>query len=114
MKNLQEERQVEAVGSSISERIAKHAKLNWKNLALSNVPSPPFLIMFINSLCNMKCEHCFYWKELNQPDDLTLDEIVALSKELGPIENLNLSGGEPFLREEFSTICRQFIRQNGV
>ncbi|MEQ1896955.1 MAG: radical SAM protein [Vicinamibacterales bacterium] len=78
------------------------------------MPSPPFLILFINSLCNMKCEHCFYWQELNQPDDLSLDEIVALSEDLGPIQNLNLSGGEPFLRKEFATICRQFIQRNGV
>ena len=66
------------------------------------MPSPPFLILFINSLCNMKCEHCFYWQQLNQRDDLTFEEIVALSEELGPIENLNLSGGEPFLRKEFA------------
>ena len=81
---------------------------------MPEVPSPPFLILFINSLCNMKCEHCFYWQQLNQPDDLSLEEIVSLSEELGPIENLNLSGGEPFLRKEFATICRQFIRRNGV
>jgi MoaA/NifB/PqqE/SkfB family radical SAM enzyme len=79
-----------------------------------DVSTPPFLILFINSLCNMKCEHCFYWQQLNQPTDLSLEEIVSLSEELGPIENLNLSGGEPFLRREFATICRQFIRRNGV
>jgi MoaA/NifB/PqqE/SkfB family radical SAM enzyme len=62
----------------------------------------------------MKCEHCFYWQQLNQPNDLSLDELVKLSEELGPIENLNLSGGEPFLRKEFATICRQFIQRNGV
>jgi MoaA/NifB/PqqE/SkfB family radical SAM enzyme len=62
----------------------------------------------------MKCEHCFYWKQLNQRDDLSFEEIVALSRELGPIENLNLSGGEPFLRKEFDAICRQFIKKNGV
>lgn len=99
---------------AFAQRIAKHARINWQNLALPDVPSPPFLILFINSLCNMKCEHCFYWQQLNKRDDLTLDEIVALSEELGPIENLNLSGGEPFLRKEFAVICRQFIRQNGV
>jgi MoaA/NifB/PqqE/SkfB family radical SAM enzyme len=77
-------------------------------------PSPPFLILFINSICNMKCEHCFYWQELNQRDDLSTAEIVRLSESLGPIENLNLSGGEPFLRREFAEICRQFIRQNQV
>ena len=100
--------------SSVAERLSKHARLNWQNLAVPDVPSPPFLILFINSICNMKCEHCFYWQQLNQRDDLTLDEIVALSEELGPIENLNLSGGEPFLRKEFATICRQFIQRNGV
>ena len=96
------------------QRIWKYARLSWKNLAVPDVPSPPFLILFINSICNMKCEHCFYWQQLNQPDDLTVDEIVSLSKELGPIENLNLSGGEPFIRKEFSTICRQFVKHNGV
>jgi MoaA/NifB/PqqE/SkfB family radical SAM enzyme len=103
-----------AAFQSVAERLSKHARLNWQNLAIPDVPSPPFLILFINSICNMKCEHCFYWQQLNQPNDLTLDEIVALSEELGTIENLNLSGGEPFLRKEFATICRQFIQRNGV
>lgn len=76
--------------------------------------TPPFLILFINSLCNQTCEHCFYWRHLNQRDDLTVDEILQLSKSLGRIDNLNLSGGEPFLRQEFGEICRAFIRQNGV
>lgn len=99
---------------AFAERLVKHAHINWQNLAWPDVPIPPFLILFINSLCNMKCEHCFYWQQLNQPDDLTFEELVALSEELGPIENLNLSGGEPFLRKEFGAICRQFIRRNGV
>jgi MoaA/NifB/PqqE/SkfB family radical SAM enzyme len=99
---------------SLPKRIAKHARINWQNLSIPEVPSPPFLILFINSLCNMKCEHCFYWQQLNQKTDLTFEEIVALSEDLGQIENLNLSGGEPFLRKEFSAVCRQFIQRNGV
>jgi MoaA/NifB/PqqE/SkfB family radical SAM enzyme len=95
-------------------RIGKHVRIQWQNLSIPDVPSPPFVILFINSICNMKCEHCFYWQNLNRPDDLTFEEIVDLSQELGHIENLNLSGGEPFLRKEFGAICRQFIRQNGV
>src|SRR5688572_30219473 len=98
----------------VAERLVRHARLSWQSVAFPEVPSPPFLILFINSLCNMKCEHCFYWQQLNQPNDLSFEEIVALSHELGPIENLNLSGGEPFLRKEFSAICRQFIQRNGV
>ncbi len=95
-------------------RVAKHARLTWQNLSIPDVPSPPFVILFINSICNMKCEHCFYWQSLNSPDDLTFEEMVDLSNQLGRIENLNLSGGEPFLRKEFGAICRQFIRRNGV
>jgi MoaA/NifB/PqqE/SkfB family radical SAM enzyme len=95
-------------------RIAKHLRLYWRNLAIPDVPSPPFLILFVNSICNMKCEHCFYWRSLNQPDDLTFDELVQLSHQLGRVEQLNLSGGEPFIRKELGAICRQFIRQNGV
>ena len=93
-------------------RIARHARITWRNLEPH--PSPPFLILFINSTCNQKCEHCFYWRNLNRPDDLTVDEMVALSRSLGRVENLNLSGGEPFLRKEFAEICRQFIRHNKV
>lgn len=98
----------------ILSRIAKHTRLNWHSLGLTGVPSPPFLILFINSLCNMKCEHCFYWQNLNRRDDLTFEEMVQLSEQLGRIENLNLSGGEPFLRKEFGAICRQFIQRNKV
>ena len=97
---------------NIVERIARHARITWKNY--QRLPSPPFLILFINSICNMKCEHCFYWANLNRRDDLTKDEIFALSDSLGQIENLNLSGGEPFLRKEFAEICRRFVRHNAV
>jgi MoaA/NifB/PqqE/SkfB family radical SAM enzyme len=93
-------------------RILRHARVTWRNY--QDLPSPPFLILFINSICNQKCEHCFYWRNLNRRDDLTTEEIFALSRSLGRIENLNLSGGEPFLRPEFGEICRHFIRQNQV
>ena len=94
------------------ERILRHARITWRNY--QHLPSPPFLILFINSICNQKCEHCFYWRNLNRKDDLSTEELFALSRSLGRIENLNLSGGEPFLRPEFGEICRQFIRQNKV
>ena len=94
------------------ERVVRHARITWRNY--QTLPSPPFLILFINSICNQKCEHCFYWRNLNRRDDLSKEELFALSESLGRIENLNLSGGEPFLRPEFGEICRQFIRRNQV
>lgn len=99
---------------STSQRAAKHMRLNLLASGVTKTSSPPFLILFINSICNMKCEHCFYWQELNQRDDLSFEELVSLSEELGPIEILNLSGGEPFLRPDFGAVCRQFVKHNGV
>jgi MoaA/NifB/PqqE/SkfB family radical SAM enzyme len=94
------------------ERIIRHTSITLKNY--QSRPSPPFVILFINSICNQRCEHCFYWRNLNKKDDLTKEEIFALSDSLGKIENLNLSGGEPFLRPEFGEICRHFIQKNQV
>ena len=93
-------------------RIARHARLT--SYSYRDMDSPPFLVLFINSICNMKCEHCFYWTSLNKKDDLSKEEMFALSDSLGQIENLNLSGGEPFLCKQFGEICRKFILTNVV
>jgi len=51
---------------------------------------------------------------LNKKDDLTFEEIIAFAKNYGPFENLNLSGGEPFIHNKLGEICRFFIRNNNV
>jgi len=76
--------------------------------------TPPFLVVFINSICNLTCEHCFYWKNLNQRNDLEVEEFEKLSLELGHFEHLNLSGGEPFIHKQFAQIVQFFIDNNGV
>ncbi len=99
---------------NIIKRIGRHLRISGKNLCIPGIPLPSFLTLFINSDCNLRCEHCFYWKNLNSKEDLTKEEIFSLSNDLGRIENLYLSGGEPFIRKEFSEICRYFIKNNYV
>lgn len=93
-------------------RLARHSRLTDRALRHRRRATPPFLILFLNSRCNLTCEHCFYWRNLNRDDDLTLEEFRSLSQELGAFENLNLSGGEPFLRPEFAEIVRMFVDNN--
>lgn len=95
-------------------RVARHMRLSLKALQHGERQTPPFMIIFINSICNLACEHCFYWRNLNQRDDLSFEDFRRLSSELGEFENLNLSGGEPFIREEFADICSLFVENNGV
>src|SRR5947209_16194909 len=93
-------------------RINRHARLSLAARSHRERTTPPFMIVFINSICNLTCEHCFYWRNLNQRDDLTFAELEQLSNELGDLEILNLSGGEPFLRPEFAEICLLFTEKN--
>lgn len=99
---------------NILSRVKRHTKLSLLAANHKVRQTPPFMIIFINSICNLTCEHCFYWKELNKRDDLTFAEFEKLSLELDSFENLNLSGGEPFLRKEFADICELFIVNNNV
>jgi MoaA/NifB/PqqE/SkfB family radical SAM enzyme len=99
---------------SILGRIHRHTKISLRALDQHERATPPFMIVFINSICNLTCEHCFYWRNLNRRDDLTYEEFGKLSRELGKFENLNLSGGEPFLRREFGDICLLFSENNSV
>ena len=99
---------------NIVSRITRHTKLSVQAASHRKRQTPPFMIVFINSICNLTCEHCFYWKELNKRNDLSFEEFEKLSLELGDFENLNLSGGEPFIRKEFADICELFINNNKV
>ena len=95
-------------------RLLRHARLTWRARQQEKPPTPPFLVLFINSVCNLRCDHCFYWDSLNRRTDLTFAELAGLSRSLGPLDHLNLSGGEPFLRPEFAEICSMFVTNNGA
>ena len=99
---------------NIVKRLSRHARLSLQAVSNGKVRTPPFLILFVNSACNLRCEHCFYWSNLNKKDNLTFDEIIAFAKEYGVFENLNLSGGEPFIRNDVGEICRFFVSNNRV
>src|ERR687896_2263506 len=72
------------------------------------------VILFVTSRCNSLCRTCFYHNELNQPGDMTFEEIEKVSRTMPPITDLWLSGGEPTLRHDASEIIRMFVRNNGV
>lgn len=88
----------------------------------------PFtLIHYITNRCNAACKHCFidFSKRETGKNELTLKEIEELSKHLGnSLFNVNLTGGEPFLREDIfeiakiyfenTTIKSMFITTNGT
>lgn len=75
---------------------------------------PAYAIFFVTSRCNLKCQHCFYWKELNNKEELSLEEFNKISKGFKNLIYLNLTGGEPFLREDVDRICFYFYKHSGT
>ncbi|MBI3666920.1 MAG: radical SAM protein [Acidobacteria bacterium] len=72
------------------------------------------LFLFVTSRCNSLCRTCFYFDQLNSPDDLTFDQIARLSATAPPFRKLWISGGEPVMREELAEIVEMFVERNGV
>ena len=73
-----------------------------------------YLIFYVTNRCNFRCNFCFYRDEIDKglkPDELTLDEIKKFSKKIGPLMQLSLTGGEPFLRKEFTEIADALIKE---
>jgi len=76
--------------------------------------TPLYIIFFITSKCNMRCNHCFFWKELNKFDELSLKQIEKISKTINPLLFLRLTGGEPFLRKNIPEIVGFFYKNSGL
>src|SRR5215210_1411202 len=72
------------------------------------------VILFVTSRCNAFCRTCFYHEELNQPGDLSFEQIAKVSRTMPPITDLWLSGGEPTLRRDVPEIIETFVANNGV
>jgi MoaA/NifB/PqqE/SkfB family radical SAM enzyme len=72
------------------------------------------VILFVTSRCNAFCKTCFYHEELNQPGDMTFEQIEKVSQTMPTVTDLWLSGGEPMLRRDLTKIIDTFIQNNGV
>jgi MoaA/NifB/PqqE/SkfB family radical SAM enzyme len=78
---------------------------------------PVSLVHFVTSRCNAACAHCFLSPSRRQTPghELSLGEIEAVTRHAGPsLLNVNLTGGEPFLREDLAEIATLYVDNAGV
>ncbi len=98
------------------ERVNRFAikAVNRKRIAnLEKLNTPTSIIFYVTSRCNLRCKHCFYWKELNQtPKEMTLDEIKKAASSLKHPAIFSLTGGEPTLRQDIVEISKAFCDYN--
>jgi MoaA/NifB/PqqE/SkfB family radical SAM enzyme len=92
---------------------------------LSSVPSyarsylshgPSYVILYVTSRCNQKCEFCFYADSLNAPwgDGLSIPEIEKIARSLKNCVHMTLTGGETFVREDLVDVVRILVRYAGT
>lgn len=75
---------------------------------------PLHLTVFVTGRCNLRCRHCFHWKEVAaNVDGPPLEKLARLADgaaRLGPLLWLSLGGGEPFLRGDLLEVADAFAR----
>lgn len=78
---------------------------------------PVSVVHFVTRRCNARCSFCFIDFDHPEPRrlELSVAEIDRLTRTLGPnLQNVNLTGGEPFLRGDLVDIARAYYRNTGV
>lgn len=93
--------------SSIVLKNLLHYRLARLNLI--KAPMPIILTFSVTYRCQSRCKTCFVWRLYKErPElaekELTLDEIESIFRSIGRIYFLNISGGEPFLRNDIAEI----------
>ena len=78
--------------------------------------TPPVLHFLVNSKCELRCQHCFFWRQLEDRSivDLSLEEIRKISATMDDLFYLVLAGGEPYLRKDLFEIVETFVRGNAL
>lgn len=79
--------------------------------------SPFFVVFHVTARCNARCPFCFNWKNVTSwktRSELSLDEIEKITKRIGSVYQLTIGGGEPFLRDDLSSILGLFHKNAGV
>lgn len=75
------------------------------------------MIFFVTSNCNARCRMCFNWERTDnfrKEDELYLDEIKKIFNSFSSIQQLTISGGEPFLRDDLPEILDFISHRNDV
>ncbi|MEO0301801.1 MAG: radical SAM protein [candidate division WOR-3 bacterium] len=81
-------------------------------------PFPFVLTLYITNMCNSLCKHCNIGRVyLNNPEivknELSIEEYSKIANKIGrnKVFWINISGGEPFMREDFDRIIVTLINK---
>jgi MoaA/NifB/PqqE/SkfB family radical SAM enzyme len=99
------------IRSLLTEILPKGPAYRLARRGLVQPPNPITVTYSVTAACQSGCKTCRIgerWKADPSvaDDDLTLEEIERVFRSLGPVYFFNVSGGEPFLRQDLPEIVR--------
>src|SRR3989338_5639579 len=81
--------------------------MSFIKLFLKRVFPPEQVTFFVTNRCNLNCSHCFVEdKNKNENKELTIPEIEKISKQMGRVRFITITGGEPFLRDDLVEVVK--------
>ncbi len=75
----------------------------WARIGLVTPPRPINVTFSVTRNCQSRCRTCYIWKQECR-EELSLPRIESLFRSIGWTYFFNVSGGEPFLREDLPEI----------
>jgi MoaA/NifB/PqqE/SkfB family radical SAM enzyme len=100
--------------NKLKKKLTKRAYTNLL-YGLLNPNLPSYLILYVNNICQLRCDMCFYWDAMQvKTEQLSLGEITKLSKSLPNLFQLTLTGGEPSLSEDLPKIPKIFSENSNL
>jgi MoaA/NifB/PqqE/SkfB family radical SAM enzyme len=99
----------------MSSLLAQVRPVSLLRRALSS--KPWYVVLYVTSHCNQRCNMCFLWRSLNtlkRSEEWSLEEIERMADRLPDLYQLTLTGGEPTLRQDLADIIEIFYRRAGV
>jgi len=111
------------MSTKLKSTFKKVTEVTAKKIKLLFTKPNPKKISYINFAityeCNSRCKHCNIWRKYKEnkkivEKELKLAEIEKIFEEsqyLKNIQSIGLTGGEPFLRNDFIDLCGFFIKK---
>ena len=72
---------------------------------LGAVPRPSWCTYLVTFRCNARCKMCDSWR-MKPGRELTVDQARKVFAKIGSLDVIRLTGGEPFLRDDFAELAR--------
>lgn len=97
---------------------ARSVIFNWKfKKAKKNdykLPFPTDFVMEATPRCNLRCKMCFFDRNLTvKSKEMDIKELKSMFDRLPSMKRINLTGGEPFVKQELFDIIK-YLETKGV